>query len=212
MDMAEGPWESRSRCFCGAWEHAMLILSHSVATLWTVACWLLCPWGSPGKNTGVSCYALFQSLFPTQGSNLHLLWLLHWQAESLPLSPGRVPLNDHWMESEGRGVHHWVRWAKDPHCVSGKTGSWLQYEDLWDLVSRTFPDSALSFPSLFPSLTTAPCRPVFLLMWFSLPGLFPGLQTSGLFCEDVPEPFLFPLGRISHPSLERPLMGVHWFE
>ena len=26
----------------------------------------LCPWGSPGKNTGVSCDALLQSIFLTQ--------------------------------------------------------------------------------------------------------------------------------------------------
>ena len=34
---------------------------------------LLCPWDSPGKNTGVGCHALLQGIFPTQGSNLHLL-------------------------------------------------------------------------------------------------------------------------------------------
>ena len=34
---------------------------------------------SPGKNTGVGCHALLQEIFPTQGSNLHLLCLLHWQ-------------------------------------------------------------------------------------------------------------------------------------
>ena len=28
---------------------------------------------SPGKNTGVGCHALLQGLFPTQGSNLHLI-------------------------------------------------------------------------------------------------------------------------------------------
>ena len=28
---------------------------------------LLCPWDSPGKNTGVGCYALLQGIFPTQG-------------------------------------------------------------------------------------------------------------------------------------------------
>ena len=28
---------------------------------------------------------LLQGIFPTQRSNLHLLWLLHWQADSLPL-------------------------------------------------------------------------------------------------------------------------------
>jgi len=29
---------------------------------------LLCPWDSPGKNTGVGCHALLQGLFPTQDS------------------------------------------------------------------------------------------------------------------------------------------------
>ena len=48
---------------------------------------LLCPWGSPGKNTGVSCHALLQGIFPTQGSNQHLLCFLHWQADSSKLAP-----------------------------------------------------------------------------------------------------------------------------
>ena len=34
---------------------------------------LLCPWNSPGKNTGVDCHSLLQGIFPTQGSNLGLL-------------------------------------------------------------------------------------------------------------------------------------------
>ena len=33
-----------------------------------------------------------QGIFPTQGSNLHLLCLLHWQADSLPLSYQGSPL------------------------------------------------------------------------------------------------------------------------
>ena len=44
---------------------------------------LLCPWDSPGKNAGVGCHFLLQGIFPTQGVNL---CLLHWQADSLPLS------------------------------------------------------------------------------------------------------------------------------
>ena len=36
---------------------------------------LLCPWDSPGKNTGVSCHALLQGIFQTQGLNPHLLRL-----------------------------------------------------------------------------------------------------------------------------------------
>ena len=52
---------------------------------------LLCPWDSPGKNTGMDCYALLQGIFPTQGSNLHFLGLLRWQMGSLPLAPPGRP-------------------------------------------------------------------------------------------------------------------------
>ena len=52
---------------------------------------LLCPWDSPGKNTGVGCHALLQGIFLTQGSNPHLLYLLGWQVCSLPLAlPGKL--------------------------------------------------------------------------------------------------------------------------
>ena len=62
------------------------------ATLWTVAVKLLCPWDSPGKNTGVGCHFLLQGIFLTQGSNPHLLRLFHWQVGSLPLAPPGKPL------------------------------------------------------------------------------------------------------------------------
>ena len=41
---------------------------------------------SPGKNTRVGCHFFCQGIFPTQGLNLYLL---HWQADSLPLSHQR---------------------------------------------------------------------------------------------------------------------------
>ena len=34
---------------------------------------ILCPWNSPGKNTGVGCHFLFQGIFWTSGSNPCLL-------------------------------------------------------------------------------------------------------------------------------------------
>ena len=58
-------------CFSPVW--------HFV-TLWTVVRQPFCLWDSPGKNTGVGCHFLLQGIFPTQGSKLHLLWLLHWEA------------------------------------------------------------------------------------------------------------------------------------
>ena len=39
------------------------------------------------KNTGVGIQSLLQGIFPTQGSHLRLLRLLHWQVGSLPLMP-----------------------------------------------------------------------------------------------------------------------------
>ena len=60
------------------------------------------PWNFPGKNTGVSCHFLLQGIFPTQGSNLHLLYLLGreilyhcatWKACPLKLVSGlKAPL------------------------------------------------------------------------------------------------------------------------
>ena len=38
---------------------------------------LLCPWDSPGKNTGVGCHALLQGIFPPQELNPCFLF---WQA------------------------------------------------------------------------------------------------------------------------------------
>ena len=46
----------------------------------------LCPWGSPGKSTGVGCRLLLQRIFLDQGWNTHLL---QWQAHSLPLGTGK---------------------------------------------------------------------------------------------------------------------------
>ena len=43
---------------------------------------LLCPWDSPGKNTGGGCHVLLQGIFPTQGLNSVSCtgrWILyHW--------------------------------------------------------------------------------------------------------------------------------------
>ena len=74
---------------------------------------LLRPWDSPG-NTGVGCHALLQEIFPTQGSNAHLLCLLHWLAGSLPLAvevgDGRICSGDRnsLTNEKGEGREGWV--------------------------------------------------------------------------------------------------------
>ena len=57
---------------------------------------ILCPWESPGKNTGVGCHALLQGIFPTQGSNPdlpHCRWIFY------QLSHEGVPRILEWVPS-----------------------------------------------------------------------------------------------------------------
>ena len=75
------------------WINACLLSSvQFFVTLWIVAR-LLCPWDSPGKNTGVDCHAHLQGNFLTQGSNLDLLRLLycrrilyHWATKKIQMT------------------------------------------------------------------------------------------------------------------------------
>ena len=48
---------------------------------------LLCPWDSPGKNTGVGCHALLQGIFPTRIKPTSTAL----QADSLPLTQQGSP-------------------------------------------------------------------------------------------------------------------------
>ena len=60
----------------------------TLGTLWTVA--RQAPlWDFPGKKIGVGCHFLLQGIFPTQGSNPHLL---PWRADSLPLNHQGSPV------------------------------------------------------------------------------------------------------------------------
>ena len=64
-----------------------LVMSNSLGLCRSQPARLLCPWESPGKNTGVGSHAPLQGIFLIQGSNLYLQRLLHWQASYLPLAP-----------------------------------------------------------------------------------------------------------------------------
>ena len=56
----------------------------------------------------MDCRFLLQGIFLTQGSNLHLLRLLHWQVDSLPLShlgsPGMWCLIQSWITNSHKAV------------------------------------------------------------------------------------------------------------
>ena len=72
----------------GIWEDLFSLSLHKYKTTLNLpVAFSYCSWGSHGQNTGVGCHFLLQGIFPTQGSNLHLLCLLHWQVEYLLLVP-----------------------------------------------------------------------------------------------------------------------------
>ena len=66
----------------------------------------LCPWDSPGKNTGVSCHCLLQEIFSTQGLNPLLLPVLNWRTGSSALAPpekpGTIGRNVNWCSHCGK--------------------------------------------------------------------------------------------------------------
>ena len=66
---------------CTCWKACVCMLSHVwlFVTPWMEATRLLCSWCFPGKNSEAGCHFLLQGIFPTQGSNPQLLYLLHWQ-------------------------------------------------------------------------------------------------------------------------------------
>ena len=69
-------------CLCVCVSHSVVSNSLQSHGLWLTR--LLCPWNSPGNNTGVGSHSLLWEIFPTQGLNPRLL---HWQADSLPSKP-----------------------------------------------------------------------------------------------------------------------------
>ena len=102
---------------------------------------LLHPWDSPGKITGLSFHVFLQGIFPTQGLNSCLLYLLHWQEGSLPLAPPGKPhpeLNSwrgFWLALES--CVHWtyltactVRSEDMPQCTNSRPSrlSWTFFD------------------------------------------------------------------------------------
>ena len=79
----------RQILYCLNHKGSLCLLVQSCPTFHNPMDWLqptrlLCPWYFPGQNTELGCHFLLQGIFLNQGSNLHLL---HWQADSLPLTP-----------------------------------------------------------------------------------------------------------------------------
>ena len=67
------------------------VVSNSLKNLWTIAYQAPLSVGFSWQEYWLGCHALLQGSFPTQGLNLCLLCLLHWQMGSLPPVPPGKP-------------------------------------------------------------------------------------------------------------------------
>ena len=173
-------------------------------TLWTVATRLLCPWVSPGKNTGVGCHAFLQGIFPTQGIDLRLFGLLHWQAVSLSVAPSgkppfyyqfssvathssTLPWKIPWMEEPGRlqsmGVaESRTRLSDFTSQFSSVTQSFLTLCDPMDCSTPGFP----VYQQLLELIQTRP------LSWWRHPTI-----SSSVVPFNLSQPSIFPSIRVS---------------
>ena len=97
---------------------------------------LLWLWNLPGKNTGVSCHALLQGIFLTQGLNLCLLCLLHCRWILYCWATGEAP--------DGASAcmpDQWCRTLCDPMDCQAPLSMGVFRQEYWS--GLTFPSTVL---------------------------------------------------------------------
>ena len=82
-----------SHMFFSACLFILSVTSNSLQPTGLQTAWLLCPWNFPGNNTGMGQYFLLQGISLTQGLNLQLLYLLHWQGAFFTTVPPEKPFS-----------------------------------------------------------------------------------------------------------------------
>ena len=103
---------------CGSWPLSGCMRAKSLqscSTLWPYGLQpsgLLCPWDSPGRNTGVGGRALLQGIFPTQGLNPGSSCIGRWVLyhERPPGSPSKLEV----ITYNGRGLP----WVMTEICIA----------------------------------------------------------------------------------------------
>ncbi|KAM9767308.1 platelet-derived growth factor D isoform 2-T2 [Dama dama] len=105
-----------------------------------VASSLLCPRDSAGKNTGVGCHGFLQEIFPFQGSNPHLLLLLHWQEDFQPAAASET--NWESVTSSISGVSYHSPSVTDPTLTADALDKTIaEFDTVEELLKHFNPES-----------------------------------------------------------------------
>ena len=106
--------------------HSVSVMSDSLPPPQTVA--HICPWNSPGRNTGVGCHFLLQGIFATQGSSpgfLHCRQILYRRSHQ-----GLRKVNVHSFIAEPSVVSHWLP------CHAPYVGDSLGFHFYWPYLNE----------------------------------------------------------------------------
>ena len=93
---------------------------------------LLCPWDSPGKNTGVVYHSLLQGIFLTQGQNqglLHCRRILDYLSHQG--KPGKSVGKSRFM-LEKPDKHTLARWSTPASTVTSRIMAWITDTICWE--------------------------------------------------------------------------------
>ena len=102
---------------------------------------------SPGKNTGVDCYALLQGIFPSQGSNpglLHCRWTLYCLSHQGSPGGRDIPQVDSQVITKPRGCQRL-------QCQTLQTLEFTNTENRPRESKRRVGNSVTQIPSLPPT-------------------------------------------------------------
>ena len=143
-------------------------MSNSVWLHWLYPTRLLCPWNSPGKNTGVGCHALLQGIFPTQGSNpgfpycRHILYHLSHQGNPEALGQGSASSSHGPILYSLQGKDVFYIWNGGRKYQKKNNISWCM-KTMWSLiisVHKCYLNTAIPtyLPSVFDCFNNTPAK------------------------------------------------------
>ena len=121
----------------------------------------------PGKprNTGVGSLSLLQQIFPTQELNPFLLHLLHWQADSLPLSHKGIPRILEWVAYPFSRGSFQPRNRTGVSCIAGRLFTSWASDTFLSKVALIHSENSYYFTYLLRSFLMIQMANIFMFTW-----------------------------------------------